>query len=290
MIHIGYGQTNGASPEPLLVSSASNTRGYQHGGDYMPGDPGAMTTGGQNGNGGGGQGATVDGIPCNPTMSEIYHVHFFLGVYDNGTEEVVPAGLGMVNPNPPDQYIVNDQPTSTPGPAATYYGVPNQSWTADCYYDMHVHDNSGMVHIETSSAGQQCGYWTYYPATPAPNAKLTPCTQADPEMTLGHFLDIWGISLTAHNFGVFTGPVQIYGTPPGYISYNACGMDSQGNVITPCTTSSSVYERYFPTSSNMTDPMAVANGIQLLSHTTIWIVVGTPPSGLPNIAWDEGNP
>src|SRR5579875_3124992 len=131
VIHIGYGQTNGASPEPLLVSSASNTRGYQHGGDYMPGDPGAMTTGGQNGNGGGGQGATVDGIPCNPTMSEIYHVHFFLGVYDNGTEEVVPAGLGMVNPNPPDQYIVNDQPTSTPGPAATYYGVPNQSWTAD---------------------------------------------------------------------------------------------------------------------------------------------------------------
>src|SRR5579875_2798522 len=105
VIHIGYGQTNGASPEPLLVSSASNTRGYQHGGDYMPGDPGAMTTGGQNGSGG--QGATVDGIPCNPTMSEIYHVHFFLGVYDNGTEEVVPAGLGMVNPNPPDQYIVN---------------------------------------------------------------------------------------------------------------------------------------------------------------------------------------
>lgn len=289
VIHVGYGQMNGASPEPLLVSSANNTRGYTGGGDYMPGDPGAATTGGQNGNGGGGQGATVDGIPCNPTMSELYHVHFFVGIYDNGTEEAVPAGTGMVNPNPPDEYVVNDQPTSTPKPTQTYYGVPNQSWTADCYYDMHVHDNSGMVHIETSSNGN-CDYWTYYPATPAPNANLTPCTQPDPAMTLGHFLDIWGISIGPNNFGRLTGAVQIYGTPPGYISYNACGTDAQGHVITPCTTSSTAYTRYFPTSSNATNPGAVVNSIQLLSHTTIWIVVGTPPSGLPNVTWDEGNP
>jgi hypothetical protein len=293
VISIGFGQTNptnASSPYPLLDSSAQNTRGYQGGGNLMPGDPGAVTTGGQNGNGGGGQGAAVDGIPCNPSMAELYHVHFFVGVYDNGQEQVVPAGVGMVNPNPPNQYIVNDQPTSTPAPAQTYEGVPNQSWTADCYYDMHVHDNSGMVHIETSSNGD-CGYWTYYPATPAPNAKLTPCTQPDPAMTLGHFLDIWGISLGPNNFGRLTGSVQIYGTPPGYISYSACGTDNLGNVDIPCQTSSSAYQRYFPTSSNMTNPMSVANGIQLLSHTTIWIVVGTPlPSGLPSINWSEGNP
>jgi hypothetical protein len=215
-------------------------------------------------------------------MAQFYHVHFFLGVYYQGQEAAVPAGVGMVNPHPPTEYVVDDQPTSTPAPSQTYYGVPNQTWTADCYYDLHVHDNSGMIHIETASNGN-CGAFTSSPyPTPVNQQKL--CNYPSP-FTLATFLQVWGISLTPNNFGPLTGTVQIYGTPPGYNSYSACSDFSN------CETASTSYQLYFPTSSNNNNPMAVASQIQLQSHTTIWIVVGQPlPSGLPNVHWDEGNP
>lgn len=285
--HIGYGQTNG-SPQPLLVSSASNTNGYTGSGNLEPGDPGAVTIGGPNGNGGGGQGPTgggaVDGIYCNPSMSELYHVHFFLGVYDNGTQVAVPAGVGMVNPNQPNQDVYDDE-LYTPAPGATVPPgtVPNQTWTANCYYDLHVHDKSGMIHIETSSNGQ-CGAFTYYPATPSPSENVKPCNYESP-FTLQTFFDVWGISIGANNFGPLKGPVQIYTTPPGYDSYTACGTTSQGYVVTPCETTSNEYQLV---SGN---PATIPATIQLQSHTTVWIVIGSPPSsGLPNIAWDEGDP
>jgi hypothetical protein len=290
MIDIGYGETNG-NPQPLLVSTAANTNTdppYPGSGNLEPGDSGATTTGGPNGNGGGGQGSAIDGINCQPSMGELYHVHFFLGIYHNGQQVAVPAGVGMVNPHYPNQYVVNDQPTSTPAPTQTYYGVPNQSWTAQCFYDMHVHDNSGMVHIETTSNGQ-CNYYTYYPATPAPGQPLKPCNYPSP-WTLANFFDEWGISIGPDNFGPLQGAVQMYSTPPGYDSYSACGTDGGGNVILPCHTSSSLYQLVYP-NSNGTTPYQVASSIKLQSHTTIWIVVGTPlPTGLPSINWVEGNP
>jgi hypothetical protein len=199
----------------------------------------------------------------------------------------------MVNPHQPNQYVVNNQPTATPAPNQTYYGVPNQSWTANSYYDLHVHDNSGMIHIETSSNGN-CGAFSWgataqgTPATPPPGQSNveTPCGPSP--WTLQTFFDIWGISISSTNFGPLKGPVQIYATPSNYSSYSACGTNADGTVNTSgpngCTTAAGAVQYVSG------DPAKIPATIKLQSHTTVWIVVGTPPAGLPSVAWDEGNP
>lgn len=277
-ISVGYGQTNGSS-SPLLISTAPNSRGYQGGGNYMPGQTGATATGGGQGPVNGG---AVDGITCKPSMAELYHVHAFLGVFYKGQEVVVPAGIGMVNPGPPNQSVYDDQPVQ-PGDPNYNNAVPNQTWSADCYYDLHIHDNSGMVHIETANNGN-CGAYTSTPY-PTPDNQQTECSYPSP-YTLQTLLDIWGISLSDNNFGPLQGAVQIYTTPPGYDSYNANGCGTSGTqLIVPCYTKSSLYQY---NSGHATD---IAKSITLQSHTTIWIVVGTPlPSGLPSVNWEEGDP
>ncbi len=75
----------------------------------------------------GGQGAPVDGVPCMPVMPNAYHIHVFLGVYDNGTYVALPYGTGMVNPQPPVNGFVG---------------------SAQCFYYNHTHDSSGIIHIE----------------------------------------------------------------------------------------------------------------------------------------------
>lgn len=268
-INVGYGQTNG-SPQPLLISTAHNSSGYTGGGNLMPGQTGATSTGG-------GQGSAVDSIPCASSMSGDYHVHFFIGVIYNGQEVAVPAGVGMVNPDPPDQYVYNGNPV--PGP--TSGAVPNQSWTANCYYDMHVHDNSGMIHVETAyNTPQLCGAATGNPPTQE-------CNYAAP-FTLKTFFDIWGINVTTSNFGPLNGSVLVYTTPPGYNSYSACGASSN-EVVLPCTTTSSSYAPY-------TGSLAQLEAQAIYSHSVYWFVIGSPNpagssgAGLPNISWVEGNP
>jgi len=268
-VGIGYGETNG-NPQPLLISTASNTRGYSGGGNLMPGQTGATATGG-------GQGSAVDGIACASSMSNDFHVHFFLGIIYNGQEVAVPAGVGMVNPNPPNQYIYNGYPA--PGPTAG--AVPNQSWTANCYYDMHVHDNSGMIHVETANNNPQlCG-------SSSGNPPAQECNYPAP-YTLKTFFDIWGINVTTSNFGPLTGPVVVYTTPSGYNSYSECG--EQNNFVdVPCYTMSTSY-------SPWTGTLAQLEATPIYSHTVYWFVVGTPNpagptgSGLPNINWVEGDP
>jgi hypothetical protein len=248
-IPVGDGETNG-NTTTLLVSTAANTHGYNGSGNLEPGNPGATSTGG-------GQGSPVDGISCQPSMADNYHVHFFLGIYYNGKEIAVPSGVGMVDPYPPDQDI---------------NGVVNQSYNATCYYDIHVHDNSGMIHVETASNGN-CGSYN--------NPETNECNYASP-FTLQTFFDIWGISYSANNLGSLTGPVQIYTTPAGYNSYAACGTNGD-NVIIPCYTYSNSYSLFNGTPSQ----------ISLWSHTTVWIVIGSGnPTGssLPNIDWAEGDP
>jgi hypothetical protein len=211
----------------------------------MPGQTGATTTGG-------GQGSPVDGIACQGTMSGNYHVHFYVGVFYNGQQVVVPAGLGMVNPEPPTD---------------TINGVPNQSWIATCYYDVHIHDNSGMVHVESTNTqnGQNCG----------------PIANEQPEcnysiFTFQQFLDEWGISVSPTNFGPLTGAVQIY---------TQTGQNLPAQYCTdPCTVSSSTASFYTPGTSGL-------GAIPIYSHTMIWIVIGTPPTaGLPNVYFEEGDP
>lgn len=206
------------------------------------GDMTAGTAGAQpNGGGQGPTGATVDGIPCLTSMSNDYHVHAFVGAYVNGQEIAIPDAIGMYQPQQGE---------------LTYGGYPNQVEYATCFYEMHTHDASGMVHLEASSP--TCGV--------AAGPTAPPCETSI--FTLGNFFDIWGISVTPASFGPFQGPVTIYTSPQQY----------EHNCNPNCYTGSSTYSLYTG------DP----SQIPLYSHEVVWILVGTGnPTGnqLPNIEW-----
>lgn len=119
----------------------------------------------------GGQGQTVSGLPCLKSMYDqgtiTYHVHAFLGIIVNGNELALPDGIGMKNPGPDVKGFVN---------------------TATCFYYIHTHDASGMIHIES-------------PSKAAKNTSI---------YTLANVFSIWGISVTSRNVGPYGGTVRTY--------------------------------------------------------------------------------
>ncbi|MBV8153307.1 MAG: hypothetical protein JOY98_02745 [Candidatus Eremiobacteraeota bacterium] len=116
----------------------------------------------------GGQSQNVDGIPCAPSMSENqYHVHVYLGILVNGRQVAIPDQIGLYQPGP----IVN--------------GYTN---TATCYYYIHTHDASGIVHIES------------FVSAPLSSSLYT----------LKNVLDVWGITVGPNNVGPFAGGVRTY--------------------------------------------------------------------------------
>jgi hypothetical protein len=125
----------------------------------------------------GGQGSPVDGITCDPTMSDNYHVHVFLGIYVNGNLTALPAGVGMENPG-------------AFGSGSPSY--PNFIDAATCFYHIHTHDRSGYVHVED------------------PDPSNVPITGT--LYTLKSFFDIWGITVNSNQFGPFSGPVRVFTT------------------------------------------------------------------------------
>ncbi|TAM53288.1 MAG: hypothetical protein EPN57_11010 [Paraburkholderia sp.] len=98
----------------------------------------------------GGTGADVDGLTCAPGMSVNYHVHAHLGIINNGKWLALPKNIGILS---------------------------------SCDYEMHTHDQTGIIHIE------------------APSVK---------NFTLGDFFDIWGEPLTSANVAGITGDVVAY--------------------------------------------------------------------------------
>jgi hypothetical protein len=98
----------------------------------------------------GGTGASVDGLICAPGMAELYHVHPHLAIIANGQWLALPANVGILS---------------------------------QCNYEMHTHDSTGIIHIET------------------PNLKT---------FTLGQFFDIWGQTLSRSNVAGVTGNVVAY--------------------------------------------------------------------------------
>jgi hypothetical protein len=80
----------------------------------------------------------VDGVQCQTTEALSYHIHAHLTLYQDGSPITLPANIGI--------------PVGSAVPAGT------------CYYWLHVHDTTGVVHIES------------------------PTTQ---QYTLGQFLDVW---------------------------------------------------------------------------------------------------
>lgn len=83
----------------------------------------------------GGNGQTVDGIPCNASMSEnAYHIHVFVGLIVNGHEVALPDGVGMKNPGADSSGVVS---------------------SASCFYYLHTHDAAGIVHVEDPSSASR---------------------------------------------------------------------------------------------------------------------------------------
>ena len=116
----------------------------------------------------GGNGQQIDGIPCAPSMIlNMYHVHLYLGLIVNGTQIAVPDQIGL----------------NVPGPIQSGFTA-----TAHCYYEIHTHDTSGMIHIES-------------PSTASLGSSI---------YTLGTMLDVWGMPVGPNGVGPFSGTVRAF--------------------------------------------------------------------------------
>jgi len=100
-------------------------------------------------------------------MSNDYHIHFFLGIVDRGKLIAMPHAVGMVDP-----------------------GAQVNGWTdsAKCFYEIHTHDSSGIVHLEV--------------------AKVMPLNAV--YYHLRDVLDVWGVPYSKDSLGPFRGPVHVF--------------------------------------------------------------------------------
>jgi hypothetical protein len=73
----------------------------------------------------GGQGQTVQGLACEPSMIETYHVHSHVSIFLDGVALAIPADIGIVPLQP----------------------------SGRCFYNIHTHDWSGKIHVEAPAPG-----------------------------------------------------------------------------------------------------------------------------------------
>ena len=110
----------------------------------------------------GGQGGAVDGIACENT-AQTFHIHSHVTLFQNGAQVAIPLAIGLMSP--------------------VYSMGGNYANSGTCFYHLHTHDNSGIVHIENPTT-------TTY--------------------TLGEFFDIWGEPLSVSNVAGVSGPTLFY--------------------------------------------------------------------------------
>ena len=108
----------------------------------------------------GGQGEPIGGVSCIDGMIA-YHEHAHVSLFINGTQIAIPAGIGIVNPREQNGFVQ----------------------AGDCFYWLHTHDATGVIHVEPPSNQQ---------------------------LTLGQLFEVWGRPLSATNVAGFEGPVTIY--------------------------------------------------------------------------------
>jgi hypothetical protein len=100
-------------------------------------------------------GQTADDIPCLATEQLAYHIHAHLTLIVDGQNVLIPAGIGIVPPREVQQgFVVGGK----------------------CFYWLHTHDVSGVIHIES------------------PTAQL---------YHLGQFFAVWGQPLSATQIATF---------------------------------------------------------------------------------------
>ncbi len=116
----------------------------------------------------GGHGEKVAGIPCRTTeYLDQYHVHFYVGIIADHRQVALPMAIGLIKPGHPVNGFIT---------------------TAKCFYYIHTHDSSGVVHIEVP--------------------RNLPYSAV--EYNMEQMLKIWGISQGSHHFGPFKGDVHVF--------------------------------------------------------------------------------
>ena len=108
----------------------------------------------------------MHGIQCSSSEQTVYHIHAHLAVFVNGAQRAIPYGIGI--------------PGGTAAPEAS--GGPYVG-SGTCFYWLHSHDQSGVIHIES------------------PVQKL---------YTLGDYFAIWGQPLAAGQVGPANGTLTVY--------------------------------------------------------------------------------
>jgi hypothetical protein len=117
---------------------------------------------------GGGHGQAIGKTLCAPMeyLSD-YHIHAYLGLVVNGKLYALPEAIGLKNPAPAEDGFI---------------------YTAGCFYYIHTHDQSGLIHIED-------------PRNLPPSTAIYPLSQ---------FLKVWGLKTTADSFGTFKGAMRVF--------------------------------------------------------------------------------
>lgn len=108
----------------------------------------------------GGQGQQVDGVNCRKALDGAFHHHIHLSLFVNGVQYAIPRGTGIKNP-----------------------GKSNFIYHGDCFYFLHTHDETGIVHIEPPG---------------------------DKVYGLHQYFDEWGMPLSTTNVAGYQGPVTVY--------------------------------------------------------------------------------
>ncbi len=108
----------------------------------------------------GGQGQPVGGIACDGSVP-VQHIHVHLTLIANGVQRAIPLGIGAKQAEVISNFVVD----------------------AHCFYWVHTHDASGILHIESPNSAQ---------------------------LNLGELFAIWGEPLSRANVGGFIGAVTAY--------------------------------------------------------------------------------
>ena len=99
---------------------------------------------------------TIDGVQCNNMEQLVFHIHAHLDIFINGQPHTIPSQIGI---------------------------------TGRCFYWLHTHDESGVIHIESPAAR---------------------------DYTLGQFFDIW--NKTSRNNQIFGDIANGKNTPTVYVN------------------------------------------------------------------------
>ena len=113
----------------------------------------------------GGQGQKIDRLlECHSFMTETFHIHVHLSIFDpSGMQVMIPWAVGIVAP-------------------WTFNPTGDQVVRGTCFYNLHTHDRSGVIHDEAKT---------------------------DLGLKLGNFFDVWGEPLSMTNVAGYSGTVWV---------------------------------------------------------------------------------